>query len=284
MDNYYARVIERAWNDTKDITGVRWAAVGVTGVTFLVSLVAFYRSPEGARQAAELLVSSLQSLGLGAATFLVVFLSFVFVVAPRRLDRDRLWEIQDLRERVSTAEDEQQNVRGAILLELRGVRFRLAGLVYLVGAFFGRLDRELLAWIAALAEDYFESHKNDSFVKALRESLDLSDEALEAVNKRPKRNDAALSIPAYELPYLDSVTDRLSIFGQGFQRQIGEIKSQIGILNQDIEQAQHLLDRTFDTSIGRANQTTTRKNMLDRYRVIERTGRHIVGLINDVID
>jgi len=75
----------------------------------------------------------------------------------------------------------------------------------------------------------------------------------------------------------------LSLFPADFQNRILEIRAQIAILNQDIDQSTFWFSKTFDSGITEDNQQVIRDNLRARYETIEGASRRLADKITNLV-
>ena len=76
---------------------------------------------------------------------------------------------------------------------------------------------------------------------------------------------------------------RLPVFSEKFRSLIFEVRSQIQILNEEIDNAQFYFRKTFDSSMSSKNHEIVRLNITSCYKNIARQAKPIVEKINDLI-
>lgn len=74
-----------------------------------------------------------------------------------------------------------------------------------------------------------------------------------------------LSLKTYSLPFIESIVEHLSIFNSKFQRDILEVREQINILNEEVENAMFYFRLTLDTSCMNTNKDIIRSNINNSY-------------------
>lgn len=92
-----------------------------------------------------------------------------------------------------------------------------------------------------------------------------------------------LSLKTYSLPFIESILEHLSVFDSKFQRDILEVRDQISILNEEIENAMSYSRLTFDPSSMDTNKDIISTNINSSYNNIGERCRIIVDKINKIL-
>ncbi|MBM4137109.1 MAG: hypothetical protein FJ241_09820 [Nitrospira sp.] len=179
----------------------------------------------------------------------------------------------------------RKEIRVGILTELKELRYKLMGVVYLVSIRNGTYDRELLNWIKPIVEEYNGTHQKDNIYKSIKNHLTLTDEELSAISEKLKTESLrGLSVKKYELPFLDSKINYLTFFDESFQNKILEMRSQLSLLHEEVNQAHFYFEKTFDSSMSTENHRIIRENLEDSYKNIAKKARTIADRIGKVMN
>lgn len=196
---------------------------------------------------------------------------FLGILSPLIVDRvRRRYQIDD--------------VKRGILTELKDTRSRLAMSAYQVAVRLGKIDRSLLTWIAPVLQEYQGTEPKEDMLRALEYQLKLTDEQLSALAGQVKfKPGGALSLKTFAVPFLDANMSLLSLFPIDFQNRILEIRAQISLLNQEIDQSTFLFWKTFDSGTTEDNQRVIRDNILSKYHNIEGASRRLADKITNLV-
>jgi DNA repair ATPase RecN len=175
----------------------------------------------------------------------------------------------------------KEEFRKAIISELKGIQYRLAGNVYSLNRRFGKIDKQLLLWVSEIFKSYTGIYAETRSMEALERQLKLSDEELEDLGEimKPDKREA-LTLRKFTTPFLDSHIGSLSLFSQDFQLKLFEIKSQLGFLNDQIEDAKFYFQRTFGPDLSTNNYDLISSNLEECYRSIAEKAKTIADAIN----
>lgn len=177
----------------------------------------------------------------------------------------------------------RKEIRIGILTEFKELRYKLMGSVYLVETRFGNYDRKLLEWLKPIVQDYKGTHKKDNFFKSIESHLNLTDEQLSAISQQSKaESKRGLSFKKYELPFLDSKINYLTVFDESFQNRVLEIKTQLKLFHEEIDQARFYFEKTFDSTMSPENQDIIRTNLEGCYKNLGRQARNLADRIGEL--
>jgi hypothetical protein len=175
-------------------------------------------------------------------------------------------------------------VKQGIITELKETRSRLAAKVYLLASRLGRYDRNLLIWISNALQEYEGSEPKEELIQAIQNQLKLTDQQLSALAQTVKfKPGGGLSLKSYSLPFLNANLNLLSLFPIDFQTGILEIRAQIDLLNQEIEECRFFYGKTFDSGLSEENYHVIVDNTRAKYQLIESAARRIADSIKNLV-
>jgi type II secretory pathway pseudopilin PulG len=132
--------------------------------------------------------------------------------------------------------------RDAIRVELGQLRTRLATAVYNVENHLGTLTKEKTKWTL----DNLPAEKDDKIRSGLEASLTWTDEMFARVRAHfAATGNMTLRLQKYGTPLLDARVSALWSFDTEAQRNLLEIKSVLGFLDDAVDQAQYFNELTF---------------------------------------
>ena len=175
-------------------------------------------------------------------------------------------------------------VKQGIITELKETKFRLVATAYLLAARLGMFDRDLLMWFSNALQEYQGSEPKEETVKAVQNLLKLDDKQLSAHSHAVKfKPGGALSLKSHSLPFLDANISLLSLYPVDFQHRILEIRAQIDLLNQEIEDCRFFYGKTFDSGLSEENYKVVVDNTRMKYQLIESAARRIADKISNLV-
>ena len=83
----------------------------------------------------------------------------------------------------------------------------------------------------------------------------------------------------YQLPFLESQIQTLGLFEPPFQKVVMEVRAQLALLHEDIDQARFYVEKTFDSSLSDQNFKNVNQGLDGLTATIGKRVRQIVDLI-----
>lgn len=161
---------------------------------------------------------------------------------------------------------EMAQTRIALLDELHEVKYRLALSAYFTETRFGVVDRTYLTWLRTVVSEYKGQKPKDSILSLIDTKLALPDEQLDLVAKSElAQPEGGLALKKYVVPLLDSRISSLWFFDGGFQRLLLEVRNELNLLNEEVDQARYYFGLTF-TKLEGDNYARVNSNLTNCYR------------------
>jgi len=177
----------------------------------------------------------------------------------------------------------RKEVKKALLTELSGVSGLLVALVYQIEKNLGRLNRETLKWTLERFKKYQDLSTQSELLNPLEKLLNLPDEQLIAASKLMPRNPSiTLGLKEIQTPFLDAHLIALPLFKETFQSRILEIKSKIGIINQEIIQARFYFEKSFDSTVNDNNRKILDSNTLSSYNNLSQQAKIAISQMENL--
>jgi len=175
----------------------------------------------------------------------------------------------------------KEEFRKAIISELKEIQYRLSCNVFLLNRRFGTIDKQLLLWTSKIFKSYTGIYAETRSLETLERQLKLSNEELENLSEviKPDKRQA-LTLRKFATPFLDSHIGNLSLYSQDFQLKLFEIKSQLGLLNDQIEDYKFYYQKTFESDISTNNYNIISNNLEECYKSIADKAKTIADAIN----
>ncbi len=179
---------------------------------------------------------------------------------------------------------QKREIQAGIKSELIGIQYLLASAVYSINNRFGTLDKNLLSWALHIFKKYDGVYADSRLLEAIKSQLTLNEEQLAALGKTMKSGESrALILRKHATPFLDYHIGNLSMFPLSFQSPVLEIKAQLRLLNDRIEDSYLYFRMTFEPNIGSNNYDAVRQNIEDCYKSIAEKSRTIAVFIDKKI-
>lgn len=170
----------------------------------------------------------------------------------------------------------------AVRTELQELRVRLVGVVFQVAAHFGRIDRNLLQWLEAAMEGY-----SGALVGQLvdfRPLLAATDEQLREMSDKLKATAGiSLIFRRYQLSFLDKHIDQLAHFDVAAQARLLDIRAQLGLLTEMVEEAQYFYRLTFQSSLADTAKDALDKNIDNSHELVAQRSKFLVEKIGSYL-
>ncbi|MFX0090795.1 MAG: hypothetical protein ACFFBD_03445 [Candidatus Hodarchaeota archaeon] len=179
----------------------------------------------------------------------------------------------------------KNEIRAGIIAELDEIRARLIGAAFLLTPRYGTYDRDFINWMLPIIRDYSGTYFSQEVIERFEAISRYDDNQFQAwaLTQRREAETRGMNLKTYSSPYIDSTIHSLSSFNAEFQKRLMEIKSQIKILNEEVETSTYYFRMTFDGSLTDENQRIIRENLSSNYTNICGTYRRLADKIGDFI-
>ena len=136
----------------------------------------------------------------------------------------------------------------------------------------------------SVALNYDRVHASDTPLKAVDGMLSLSDEEFAATvqENKARRLGLGLSLKKYSAPFLDSKLGQLSLLNVDLQARLLEVRAQLSMFNEEVEQARAYFKMTFDKSADEINHEVAIKNLNGCYLIAAKTAQRIAKHIGKI--
>lgn len=173
----------------------------------------------------------------------------------------------------------RNDLKKAIFSDLKNLAVRLTATHSTIQMHLGIRNKESLKWEKNIYEKYRDKCL-EGVLEAIEKTIQAPDELFKkATNLFKADENICLGLKTYSLYFIVSISEQLSIFTPGFQREILEIRSQVDILNEEIEMAKFHYRLTFDSSCMKTNGTIICTNLKNNYNEIQHRCKIIVDKI-----
>lgn len=176
-------------------------------------------------------------------------------------------------------------IKSSIIIELTELRFKLAFTVYKMAFSFGTWDRPLLEWIKTIVHGYKGTHTDERIEESIDKLLSRSDEDLAVGDMYGKAISlGAVALKKYNIPLLDANIGALVVLPSDFQNLLIEIKTQIGILNEQVDEAKFFYKKTFDSGISKENYKILQHNIRNTYLQVCQRAKDVADLVTKCLN
>ena len=178
-----------------------------------------------------------------------------------------------------TKKRRQAEARQGVLVELGELKLGLASDTFALAGSIGAWDREYLTWLKAVLESSRGAHDEErrQLLETVTGLLGLDDQQLAAT----ARNAGLPATPAlrkHHLPYLESKLETLASLRPEALRQLLEVKAQIGVINELLDDIRFCLGKSFD-SLPPSTRQAIDASLQTSYRAVVRSSRQAADLI-----
>lgn len=184
--------------------------------------------------------------------------------------------VDRIRERRQTAQ-----IKSSVLIELTEIQYKLALTVYELSMRIGIWDRSVLEWLKSILEDYAGVRAEARIAESIERLLACSDKDLAAAAERGKAvRIGAVGFRKYNTPFIDGHKGNLALLPTDLQNLLIEVKAQLAILNEQIDDARFFYRKTFDSDISPENYAIVEKNLKGVYADMCQHAQNIADLVS----
>jgi hypothetical protein len=178
------------------------------------------------------------------------------------------------------AANDRKALREGLRHEIAETEHTMVAITYLLLSHLGTKDRALIQWV----RDHYKTYKGLSLkpttVAALDKLLEHSDDEIKQLALLGKaKDDAAISVKTFELPFLESQLGKLTLLPIKEQAEVLEFRRKIGLINQEILQARFFYESTYAPGQSTDNVKRLGANILNSYNEIAQGCRRAVDTI-----
>ncbi|MGB2768376.1 MAG: hypothetical protein WBC88_01460, partial [Candidatus Zixiibacteriota bacterium] len=134
--------------------------------------------------------------------------------------------------------------------------------------------------LKSILEGYAGVRADARIAEAIGKLLARSDKDLAAVAQRGKTAPlGAVRLKKYTIPFLDGHIGALVFLPSDFQNLLIEVKTQLAVLNEQVDDAQFFYRKTFDSDIFGGNYEILEKNLKSSYLDVCQRARDMADLV-----
>lgn len=178
----------------------------------------------------------------------------------------------------------KKEVRQGIITELSDLRLRMATAVYRFESHFGTYDRALVNWLIPILENHNSQTEIGDCLKGIKEKAAFDDQAFHECAKRQKEQPyKGLSVKKYRVPYLDSNIGELGIFDERSRAAILDVRAQLEMYNEEIDEARLYQKLTFDLRDSEINHPIAYQLVQNCYKNLGQRAKQIADRIGQIM-
>ena len=182
---------------------------------------------------------------------------------------------------------EAKVIKTAIMSELDEFRYRLLLSVYLIEAKHGSLDHKFFEWAQSILVQYKGINSGESLLEAIGPLLKLTKDEMDSyaqITKERRKPNSGMSLKKNSLFLLETNVGALTKFDSIFRGQLLEIKTQVGFLNEIIDESRYYYKLSFQSDISSKNYEIAESEMNGSYKLYASRARDIIVLIGKILD
>ena len=140
-------------------------------------------------------------------------------------------------------------------------------------------------WVLPVFKTYQGAYATDPLLRSLESMMNLSEEQLAALSETQKTDGSrSLTLRKHSTPLLDAHIGSLAIFPPGFQGNVLEIRTQLNLLNDLIDDAKSYHKMTFQSDLSEENYASVRQDLERSYKLIAERTKTIADSIGRFLD
>lgn len=157
-------------------------------------------------------------------------------------------------------------ILSALRVEMDELKFRLAASCYRINIHLGAVNRELLEWIEPILSNYTGINPSKLILDSIRSQLQLSDEQIaNFVDTTKADSEIGLSLKKYNIPLLETNYSHVPGFSNSMQNKLIELRTNINMLNEEVDQARYYFNLTFKHELSDNNRDIVSINLKNTY-------------------
>lgn len=174
-----------------------------------------------------------------------------------------------------------KKIKKSILAEVEECQMNMANIVYLIESNYITTNHSLLDYLIPIYENYNGINDYRNTLSRLKKLRDLPEEKLEIVSQKNlyENFDKSLSFKKYDLPYLKSKINDISLLEEDFQKNLLQLIFKLNLFNSEIEESKFHYQLTFSNEISDENHEINKKTLKERQLVILNQTKQIITLI-----
>ncbi|MDF3024724.1 MAG: hypothetical protein K0R10_2085 [Alphaproteobacteria bacterium] len=174
--------------------------------------------------------------------------------------------------------DAKETLR-SVVIELNELQYKLAVTTYTMDLKYGRLEKDFIITLQDILNGYKGLHKTRNIKKLIDLQSELPDEKIkEFCDTQLAENGDGSLLKKIPTPFLDSKISSLGLVKEKFRNQLLEIKANIGMLNEIIDDSRYFFNLTYQ-NISPENHDKAVKAVNDSYLNYSKRAKFIISLI-----
>lgn len=174
-----------------------------------------------------------------------------------------------------------EKIKKSILSEIEECQINMANIVYLIESKYIAITHELFEYLIEVYQNYNGINNYKDKLSILNGFKNASKEELKKMTQMElyKNFDKSLSFKKYDLPYLKSKINDISLLNENIQSNLLQLIFKLNLFNSEIEEFKFHYQLTFNSEVSDENQRINKDIMKEKQLVILNQSKQIVTLI-----
>lgn len=178
----------------------------------------------------------------------------------------------------------KSDLKNAILSDLKNLAVRLVAVYGLIDIHRGTKSKTSLEYSKTIYTKY-RVNCPQNILDGLEKLANSKKEELSALNVYLKAEEnISLNLKKYFLYFIESVSGEFSLLPLEFQREILEIRAQLNMYNDQVDNVTFFYRSTFDPGCMKTNSEIIRLNLDNNYKEVQDRCKVIINKICDITD
>ena len=172
----------------------------------------------------------------------------------------------------------------SLLLEINECQILMANIVYLIESKYIAINHKLFDDLITIYENYNGINDYKDKLLRLQTLKNLPEEELEKISEITlyENIDKFLSFKKYELPYLKSKINEISLLNENVQSNLLQLNFKLNLFNAEVEESKFHYQLTFSNEISDEKQELHKEILKEKQLVILDQIKQIITLITQL--
>lgn len=172
-------------------------------------------------------------------------------------------------------------IKKSLLSEIEECQINMANIAYLIESKYVAINHKLFDDLINIYENYNGINNYNDKLTRFKELKELPKEELEKYSKKLlyENMDKSLSFKKYDLPYLKSRMNDISLLDENVQSNLLQLNFKLNLFNSEVEESKFHYQLTFSSEISEENQEINKQILKEKQLVILGQIKKIITLI-----
>ena len=174
-----------------------------------------------------------------------------------------------------------KKMKKSILSEIEECQINMANIVYLIESKYIAINHELFDFLIEIYKSYNGINNHEDRLTRLNELKKLSKKELEEITQFELYNnfDKSLSFKKYDLPYLKSKINDISLLDENIQSNLLQLIFKLNLFNSEVEESKFHYQLTFNNDVSDENHVINKEIQKEKQLVILDQSKQFITLI-----